>query len=57
MIAFAPTIFYRYYVEFIDDNSQWEGVKHRAIYMYATSELNVKEILKEYRVTLIDKTD
>ena len=54
MIAFMPPTQYRYYVEYIDNEA---SPKHRSIYVYSTSETEVREILDDYKVLLVDQTD
>ena len=54
MIAFMPPTQYRYYVEYIDNEA---SPKHRSIYVYSTSEIEVREILDDYKVLLVDQTD
>ena len=57
MVAWTSPPIYKYYVEYIDDTSQWEGTKHRSIYIHSTSELSVKDTLKDYMVMFIDCVD
>ncbi len=57
MIAHMPPPKHRFYVEYIDDTSKWEGTKHRSIHIYSTSELSVKETLKDYMVLFVDQVD
>ena len=50
MVAWMPSTKYNYFVEYISGVSQ----NVRTIYLYASSELEVKEILGDYKVINIE---
>ena len=50
MVAWIPSTRHNYFVEYISGISQ----NVRTIYLYATSELHVKEILGDYKVLTIE---
>ena len=54
-----PSTRYNYYVEYRGSTFNDSGVNtmHRSIYLYATSELHVKEILADYKVLTIELQD
>lgn len=59
MVAWMPSPVYNYYVEYRGTMFNDSGVNtmHRSIYLYATSELHVKEILGDYKVLKIELQD
>ena len=50
MVAWIPSTRHNYFVEYISGISQ----NVRTIYLYATSELEVKEILGDYKVIKVE---
>jgi hypothetical protein len=59
MVAWIPSPVYNYYVEYRGTAFQDSGVNtfNRSIYLYARSELDVKEILADYKVLTIEKQE
>ena len=57
MVAWMPSPVYNYLVEYEGDNFNYSGVntRVRSIYLYATSELHIKQILGDYKVVSIEK--
>ena len=56
MVAWMASPVQNYYVEYRGTNFNDSGVNtfNRSIYLYATSELHVKEILADYKVILVE---
>ena len=50
MVAWMPSTKYNYFVEYTSGVSQ----NVRTIYLYASSELEVKEILGDYKVITVE---
>lgn len=59
MVAWIKSPIKNYYVEYRGTSFNDSGVNtmNRSIYLNATSELNVKEILADYKVMLIEPSD
>jgi len=57
MVAWINSPVYNYLVEYEGDNFNDSGVntRVRSIYLYATSELHIKQILGDYKVVSIEK--
>ena len=57
MVAWINSPVYNYLVEYEGDNFNDSGVntRVRSIYLYATSELHIKQILADYKVVSIEK--
>ena len=56
MVAWMASPVQNYYVEYHGSTFNDSGVNthNRSIYLYATSELHVKEILADYKVILVE---
>ena len=55
MVAWMPSSTYNYYVEYVAHSTPINTPS--SIYVYATNELHVKEILADYKVLLIEKQE
>ena len=57
MVAWMPSPVYNYAVEYegVSFNDSGVNIRVRSIYLYATSELHVKEIMDDYKVLTIEK--
>ena len=57
MVAWLPSPVYNYAVEYegVSFNDSGVNTRVRSIYLYATSELHIREILADYKVISIEK--
>ena len=57
MVAWMPSPVYNYAVEYegVSFNDSGVNTRVRSIYLYATSELHIREILADYKVISIEK--
>ena len=57
MVAWIPSPVYNYSVEYegVSFNDSGVNTRVRSIYLYATSELHIKQILANYKVVSIEK--
>jgi len=57
MVAWIPSPLHNYAVEYegVSFNDSGVNTRVRSIYLYATSELHIREILADYKVISIEK--